>query len=81
MLTFVRKKDSDPRMDERQNDPVVLSDLNTDDANDKSPVMYKPLISVTCLGHGDQAISYFKSIYRAFRAPVIKCIHYMVCIL
>ena len=78
MLTFVRKNDNAPRMDERQNDPAVLNDLNTDDSEDKSPVVYKPLISVTCSGQGDHAISYFNSMYRGFRAPLVKCIHYMV---
>ncbi|KAF6029213.1 hypothetical protein EB796_012492 [Bugula neritina] len=76
LLKFVRKKDTDPRMDERQSDPVDLADLTRNDDEDKSPVMLKPLINVKLKAQNEREISYFKAIYRAFRSPIVKCIHY-----
>ena len=81
LLKFVRKRNNDPRMDERQDDPVVIEDLNTDDVNDKSPAVYRPLISVTLLGREKHEISFFTAIYRALRSPLVKCIHYSVSLL
>jgi len=78
LLKFVRKKDTDPRMDERQSDPVDLADLTRNDDEDKSPVMLKPLINVKLRAQNEREISYFKAIYRAFRSPIVKCIHYSV---
>ncbi|XP_067935485.1 transient receptor potential cation channel subfamily M member-like 2 [Watersipora subatra] len=81
LLKFVRKRNNDPRMDERQDDPVVIEDLNTDDVNDKSPAVYRPLISVTLLGREKHEISFFTAIYRALRSPLVKCIHYSILML
>ena len=78
LLVFVRKRDGDPRLDERQDDPVVISDLETDDSEDKSPAIYKPLINVTLIGKRENEISYPMAIYRAFRSPIVKCIHFSV---
>lgn len=77
-LKFVRKRDKDPRMDERQDDPLVIEDLTTDDAKDRSPTVYRPLISVTLFGRKEHQIAYPVAIYRAFRSPLVKCIHYSV---
>jgi len=78
LLKFVRKKDADPRMDEGQSDPVDLADLTGNDDKDKSSVMLKPLINVKLRALKKKEISYFKAIYRAFRSPIVKCIHYSV---
>lgn len=78
LLKFVRKKDGDPRMDERQEDPMYIDDLTRNDAEDRSPMVYRPLIAVTLTGHGDHEISWPSAIYRAFRSPIVKCIHYSV---
>jgi len=78
LLKFVRKKDVDPRMDEGQSDPVDLADFTRNDDKDKSSVMLKPLINVKLRALNEKKISYFKDIYRAFRSPIVKCIHYSV---
>jgi len=75
LLKFVRKKDADPCMDEGS---IWGSDLTRNDDKDKSPVMLKPLNNVKPRALNEKVISYFKAIYRAFRSPIVKCIHYSV---
>ena len=78
LLKFVRKKDSDSRLDERLCDPECTWNFTTDDSEDKSPAIYRPLINVTLIGKRENEISYPMAIYRAFRSPIVKCIHFSV---
>ena len=73
MLKFVRKNDGDIRMDEREDHEAL--DFK---GNDKTPVLYKPLISVTLCGNSRNQISFPMAIYRALRCPLVKSIHYSV---
>jgi len=77
LLTFIRKNDSDARLDERHNQLLGEEDILNRDADSAN---LKPTISVTCSSKKKYEISYFRAMYRGFTSPIVKCIHYSVSI-
>ncbi|XP_067945054.1 transient receptor potential cation channel subfamily M member-like 2 [Watersipora subatra] len=78
LLKFVRKKDDEQRMDERQQEILTIEDTHKSPQFDQFSPDHKNLIPVTLLGRQENEISYPRAIYRGLCSPIVKCIHYAV---
>lgn len=67
LLKFVRKSDTDKRLDE----------IEHRDSKQR-PSVYKAPLDVACCGDKDSQISYLNSLKRGLRSPAVKSIHHSV---
>lgn len=73
LLKFVRKESGERRMDELSTEQIDIEPYHG-----RHKKSYNPVITVTLSGGGPCEISYLRAMYRGFRAPVVKSIHYAV---